>query len=1054
MRIRLLSLLCCLLIGADAFSQMSISGKVVDESGVGLPGVNVTVKGMQVGALTNIEGLYSVEHVPGGAEAVLIFSYVGFERQEVLVGNRKIINVKMKEDRQQLDEVVVVGYGTSRKKDLSGSIASMKMEDSPTTQLANVNALSALSSKIAGFDYSPSNSAGADNSSSMTIRGMNSVITSTSEASLNRPLLVVDGSIYKGSINEISLTDIESIDVLKDASSAAIYGSRSANGVIIITTKRGKNSKPTINLDAYYGFQTWSRKPQMVTDEDTFLRRRRDAKIANGLLPAGTTEIDPAQLLNSEEYSAYQGGQWVNWIDEVTQSAPIQNYNISISGNAGADLNYYLSSGYMNQQGILDGDEYSKLNFLGKIDTKITKWLTIGGKVSYYRANRPNVTPSMQSATWMSPYSYTHVRTAGYEDWIDKYPDGTSVNPFWGTAAGSSAMWTDYDRKNNNLNGTGYLQIDFPFIKGLTYKFTMNGVYNTANTDYFTNPQFWLDTRKSEELVNIYKYSSQSGGRTTVGQTNAWTMDNVLTYNHDFKLHHVDAMVGYTRDASDYTETRTEYTGFTVPTVLGFYGQNLATTQKINKELIETQNVGYMARLNYNYDNKYYVAANFRRDGFSGFASGNKWANFPGISVAWTLSKEKFMKGTPSWLNFLKLRGSYGHTGNQSISAYATLAQVASGYTAYGSTSSLYLYQSSLPNTELTWATTKTGNFGIDFSTLEDRLSGTMDIYNSTTTDMLLTRSLPYNAGQTSIKSNAGKVSNKGLEITLNSVNVNGNGKESVRWESGLVFYQNKNKLVHLFGKGIDGIEANDVGNAVTYGYETAKALVIGESINAAWDMKKLGIFQSQEEIDTYVGKDGNKIQPTAVPGDIKFLDYNEDGKISDSDRHCIGDMDPLFTVNFSNTLSWKNFSFYFNFRWNAGNSKHYIGSDPYGNYHNTATTNGAQLKAEPWSESNHTDKYPRLGYANSLSYNFWSQRDFLKLKDITLSYTFDQPWVKKANLQKLRLYLSGTDLFTVTGWSGLDPENGGTIAAGPSSSRYGSTPVFRSFTIGANITF
>jgi len=319
---------------------------------------------------------------------------------------------------------------------------------------------------------------------------------------------------------------------------------------------------------------------------------------------------------------------------------------------------------------------------------------------------------------------------------------------------------------------------------------------------------------------------------------------------------------------------------------------------------------------------------------------------------------------------------------------------------------------------------------------------------------MLLNRSLPYMTGFSEAKFNAGEVMNRGVELALNTININGDGKDNFRWESGLTFYRNKNKIVHLFGKDANGKEANDTGNATTNGYETARALVIGESINAAWDLKMLGIFQSQAEIDNYVDANGNKIQPDAVPGDIKFLDYNGDGKISTDDRHCIGDMDPLFTINLSNTLSWKNFSLYFNFRWDAGNSSHFIGSDPFGNYHNTATTSGAQLKVAPWSENNPTNDHPRLGYVNTYSYYFWSQRQYLKLKDLSLSYTFDQPWVKKANIQNLRLYLSGTDLFTITGWSGLDPETGGTIAAGPGSSRYGSKPAYRTITIGANITF
>lgn len=1054
MRIKCLLLLSFLFVGIGAFAQVSITGKVVDESGLELPGVNVIVKGTRTGALTEDNGTFLIKDVSGGKDAVLVFSYVGFETQEIKVGNQTLFNVRMQEDRMALEEVVVVGYGTSRKKDLSGSIASIKISDSPVSQLANVNALVALSSKVPGFDYSPTTSPGGDNSSSMTIRGMNSIITSPSESGLNKPLLVIDGSIYSGSINEIAMSDVESIDVLKDASSAAIYGSRSANGVILITTKRGKSLKPTISLDAYYGIQNWTRKPGMVTDKDEFLNRRREAKVAGGELDP-SVGLDAAQLLSPGEYKAYQDNQWVDWIDEITQKAPIQNYNLSISGRATDKVNYYLSAGYMNQEGIVIGDQYEKMTFMGKLDTKVTDWLTVGAKANYYKASNPGQIANMQAATWMTPFAYQQVRMEGYTDWPERFPTGEgAASPFWSSSETTSYLWTERDRDYYNLNGTGYVQIDFPFLKGLVYKFTMNAARNNSNIDQFVNPQYFLDTRVESELSNPYKYSNQSSGKSEVNQTRTWTMDNVLTYTKDFATrHHVDALVGYTRDATHQQQLKTAYSGFKQPPVLGSFGQNLATTQQINKSLSEWQNVGYMARLNYNYDNKYYITANFRRDGFSGFAKGRKWANFPGVSGAWTISREKFMENLIPGLAFLKLRGSYGLTGNQSIGAYATLATVASGYTWFDD-SSLYIYQNSLANEELTWATTKTGNFGIDYGFLDGRISGSIDAYKATTKDMLLSRSLPYMTGSTEGKFNAGEVMNRGVELTLNTVNIDGNGKDAFRWESGLTFYRNRNKIVHLFGKNANGEELNDTGNAVQNGYETAKALIVGESINAVWDLKMLGVFQSQTEIDGYVDAKGNKIQPDAVPGDLKFMDYNGDGKINSDDRYCIGDMDPLFTINLSNTLTWKNFSLYFNFRWNAGNSEHYIGSDPFGNYHNTGTTSGAQLAVAPWSETNPTNEHPRLGYVNSWSYYFWSQRDFLKLKDISLSYTFDQAWVKKASIQNLRLYVSGTDLFTITGWSGLDPETGGTIAAGPGSSRYGSKPAYQTFTIGANITF
>ncbi|MDD3062487.1 MAG: SusC/RagA family TonB-linked outer membrane protein [Massilibacteroides sp.] len=604
------------------------------------------------------------------------------------------------------------------------------------------------------------------------------------------------------------------------------------------------------------------------------------------------------------------------------------------------------------------------------------------------------------------------------------------------------------------MNGIGYVLVNFPFLKGLSYKFTLNTQRNSSESDLFTNPQFWINTQKKSEMANPYMYSENAHGTSAFVHSASWNVDNIFTYNKNFGKHYIDLIAGYTREATNIETLKSVYSDFDTTTALGTYGQDLAGTQKTARLRTESQSVAYLARINYNYYNRYYFTFNFRHDGYSAFAKGNKWANFPGLSAAWIISQENFMKGI-KWVDFFKVRLSYGQNGSRGASPYSTIAGMSKTYTVFGSDSNIAMHPSSLANKSLSWATTGKWNIGFDFSVLSNRLNGSIDFYKSVTTHMLLTRSLPYLAGFSSSLSNAGEVNNKGVEFSLNSINMNGNGSNSFRWESNIVFSLNRNKVVKLFGKDTNGNEANDVANAITYGYQSAYALVIGKSITSAWDYKKLGIFQSQDEIDNYKSANGTIIQPDAKPGDIKFEDYNKDGKINSSgDRHWIGDQDPLFTVNLGNTLTYKNFSLYFNFRWNAGNNKHYLGSDPYGNYHATGIINGAQLKAEPWSDSNHTNTYSRLGYTNPYAYYFWRRRDFLKLKDISLSYTVDQSLLKSMDIQSMRIFFSGTDLFTITDWSGLDPENGGTIAAGPSSTTYGSRGTFKTISMGVNITF
>lgn len=462
-----------------------------------------------------------------------------------------------------------------------------------------------------------------------------------------------------------------------------------------------------------------------------------------------------------------------------------------------------------------------------------------------------------------------------------------------------------------------------------------------------------------------------------------------------------------------------------------------------------------MTRVNYNYKSTYYANFTFRRDGYSAFSAGNKWGNFYGASAAWVLSNENFVKDNADWLDYLKLRFSWGQNGSRSVSPYATIGSVGTTYTWFGdsaSGSAFGLVPSSLPNRSLTWATVEKFNVGIDYNVLAGRLGGAVDVYAGKTTDMLMDRSVPYPTGFQTAKANAGKVTNKGIEITLNSVNIDGDGKEKFRWETNVVFDLNRNEIKSLYGKNYKGEEADDVANAVAYGFDSYYALIIGKPIGAAYDLKKVGVFQSQEEVDNYVDKDGNKIMPNAVPGDLKFEDFNEDGKIDANDRQYLGSMDPLFTINLGNTLSYKNFSLYFNFRWMQGNDTHFLGYNPHAY---SIGGSGAQLDAvDPWTPTNHTNDYPRYGYNNSLNYQYWSPRSFLKLKDLVFSYNFDQKLIKPYGIEGLRLYVSGTDLFTITGWTGLDPEDGGTIAGGPTSSSMGSKGTYRTFTAGINLTF
>ena len=1065
------TLLAILFIGAQAFAQTSVSGKVTDSSGEPLVGVNVLVKGTTNGTMTDYNGNWNLSNLRQGA--VLVFSSIGYASEEVTVGSNNVINVTLKDDSAFLDEVVVVGYGTARKKDVSGSIASVNFaNDKNVSALPNPNALAGLSSRVAGLNYAPTSSAAGDNTATMTIRGKNSIPTggsmSASAQSVNQPLLVIDGVLSYGSINSINTADIESIDVLKDASAAAIYGSRAANGVIIITTKKGTASAPVVNFNGSISLSDWNRMPKMVSDKETFLKNRFYSKqgAQDAYYLAKTWEsyanLDAAandNLLSPRELEAWNDGKWVNWIDEISRKGVGQKYDVSVSGRSDR-VNYYVSGDYTRQQGIRKGDDYEKAGAMGKIDFNITDWLTVGVKANYLWSNSWGQSANIRYAMWYTPLSYVYARQAGFENWYNSVPDNNTASPFIGTGKNDSYAYTDRKSQSMNLNGVAYAQVDVPFIPGLSYKVTFQGQRNAGYSDIYNKPEMSVNTEDITQMQNPGQFSGNVTGTISSSNYAAWNIDQILTYTKDFGRHHVDLTAGYTREATNSNSLGTNFTGYPTPTTLGVY--NIETANSVTetyRNRVRTQSVGYLARVNYNFANKYYLTGNFRRDGYSAFAPGHKWGNFYGASAAWVLSNEDFIKDLNAF-DFLKLRLSWGQNGSRNVSAGATQATIGKStgnsgvntMTWLGDVSTLGMALDNLPNRNLTWATVEKMNLGIDFAVLNNRINGSIDAYIGNTWDMLVARSAPYISGFTDVNDNVGHITNKGIEVVLNTININGNGADTFRWESNLIFDMNRNKLVSLFGPDYKGNEADDVANAVSYGREANYALLVGKPLGAAYDVKLLGIFKDQAEIDAHGA------QSDAKPGDLKFEDISgpdgvPDGKITADDRQYIGSPDPLFTVNFANTLSWKNFSLYFNFRWAQGDKTHFIWLDPYA--FNPNMGGGAQLaRVKPWTKDNPSDTFARYGYTNTIEYQYWNSRTFLKLKDLVFSYTVPANLIKRSGISNLRCYVAATDLLTISNWSGTDPETGGTIAAGVASSRFGSDGAYKTVTFGVNLTF
>ena len=1015
-----------------AIQWATIHGKVTDAKGTALAGISITVSGGKGGTSTDNNGEFTIT---AESKDRLTFSGVGFTAQTITVGAQTSITIVLAEAPNQLTDMVVVGYGTQRRKDVTGAVTSIKLENSPKSTIPNINALEAIQG-APGINIGPSVNAGAD--PSIVVRGQNSISARTS------PLIVLDGVIFNGSINEINMNDVASFDILKDASSAAIYGSRSANGVVMITTKRGKSEKPQINLSTWYGKQSWTRKPDMRKG-DAYIQWRKDSKSITG-----QQDLSLPAILAPFELKAYNEGHQTDWFNEVTQSAPIQNYQLSISGRS-KNTNYYVSGGFLKQNGVLNNDNYKKPNFTVKIENTITDWLSFGVNGYYSSRDYSGTSPDMYLATYLSPYSYKYLDSTNTI--LQRYPTGTAGinNPYWGNPNLSQPGYYDDDlEKYSSLRGTGFVNIKLPYVPGLSYRLNVTANKNTAERAYFHHEFSEVNTLVASELANPSQFLNKANGYKQTSINNSWVLDNILSYTHSFGDHNLDLMAGYTRDQSITDLVRLSGSDFSAigTTTLGYNGLPLAATRTGLTTNTTYANVGYIGRINYNYRGRYYLTGNFRRDGSSVFSPGHKFGNFPGASVAWAISEEKFMKRIKP-INYLKLRASYGKTGNQAIDPYSTQFTVNSTnlFTVFGSTTSPFTVPGQLGNTSLSWEKTTSFNLGANFALLDNRLTGSIDVYKGQTRDQLLTQAIPIITGFSSVKNNLGQVDNKGIEISLNSINIR--SATGFTWETGVSFWLNRNKVVHLTGLdgNKDGKEDDDVANS----------LFIGKSLGAIYDYTFDGIVQNSD-VD-YMASTGFK------PGDVKFKDISgpdgkPDGKITTLDRSVIGYAKENFNINLSNTFSYKNFTLYFAINAIVGGGKdHYFMSTNLRSLDPGAVlpTSANWINLAYWMPDRPNNKIPRPNYTNPLGYGFYQSRTFARLQDIGFSYNLDRSLLQKMKISDMKVFVSAKNLVTITGWTGLDPANGAQIGGNGGSTNTSvnqSTPLMRSVTIGLNMGF
>ena len=989
--------------------QKSVSGKVTDSSGVPLPGVSVIIKGKTIGTITDANGNYSLTNIP--VDATLQYSFVGMKSQEIKVVGKTIISVILQEESIGIEEVVAIGYGTMKKSDLTGAVVSVDMGRKDMT--SNIDLSQSLSGYIPGVNSTSSALAGG--AGDLSIRGQTSLSASDS------PLIVVDGIIFNGTTADINVGDIESIDVLKDASAAAVYGARSANGVIIITTKRGKTEKPTFDFSMYAGFQspTTTKRMNLMNGEEFAVKTadyfyQRDQLYpwyAKNPTSADSRPVRPdvtdknvvasyLRNLSEEEYSNYLAGNSVDWVEAVLNTpSPIQNYNLSVSGKTDKTT-YFLSGAYTNQEGIVIDDKFKRLTLRSNFENKITDWFSMGLNTSYTHSDMSGMEAIMAYALMASPLANMYDSKGNYP----LYLAGES-----GARHPLRFSQVDDAQIADNLNVLLTAKIKIPQIKGLTYQIDYSNelIFNKHNYFYPTS---------------VFEGSTVGGDAVKEStEERDWLINNIVTYDRTFDKHKINATLLYTRENKKGESSNLEAQNFSNES-LGYNAMELGQTQTTETGSWEENSIAYMARANYSYNNRYLLTATFRRDGYSGFGASNKFANFPSFSLGWVLSEESFMKRF-EWLNNFKVRASYGQNGNQGIGRYASQATLSSLNYIWNDATSIGLYPGKLGNSDLKWESTTSTNLGIDFSIFNQRISGQIDGYFAKTTNVLVERSVPNASGYSSVWTNVGGIKNKGIEFTLTTHNIK---TMDFNWNTRATFSLNRDKITKLY----EGV-TEDTGNS----------WFVGHSINAIYGYKNDGVWQ---EADLFSGK----IMSGYYPGQFKVKDLDNSGTITAAgDREILGYSTPNYRFSVYNDFSYKNFKLSIFINSIQGGNGYYLSNSDYsalfsgaGEYRYNKPTNRAY-----WRPDNAVNNAVGCYYNAKVNPSNYNSRSFVRLQDVTLSYTIPTELIKKIGMGNTLVYVSGKNLYTWTKWAGWDPEIDGD---------YGYTPMMRTIIAGIKLTF
>lgn len=995
--------------------NLTIKGTISDKTGP-IIGANVIIKGTTNGVITDIDGNFTLENVKKGD--ILQVSFIGYSTKEIKISNNNNLHIQLDEDTQSLEEVVVVGYGSQRKSDLTGGVTAVG-EDKLGLVSTN-NLMDKLAGQIPGLNISTGNAQPGEDQT-LRIRGNNSLTAS------NDPLIVMDGIPYSGSLGDIDPDIIESMSVLKDASSAAIYGSRGSNGVILIQTKKGRQGKTTVTYKGQVGMAETERRLDMMSG-DEYLQYLYDYNHLKNGIPYD--QLTPESVLGADELANYKAGRTIDWQDKMFRQALVTNHQISLTGGT-ESTTYMASISRLRQDGVVRNTGMKRTNISLNINQNLGKWLKIGMSMQAIQKEYGGELPYLEAGLKMSPFG-TYSDEEGN---LEYYPMSRNTL-FYNPMSDCDAI---EDKTNRNVFISTFADITLP-VKGLSFR--TNFGYNYRNN--FVGTYYGRNTLTGSKV----------DGAASIENTHYWdyTWENILKYENTFGKHKIDAT-----DLFSIQETSKQYSKQSAESFVNDEGgyHNMAGGEKnksLSSSLTETALLSYMIRLNYAYAGKYLLTLTGRSDGYSAFGANNKYAFFPSAAAAWNISSEEFMENTRNWLDMMKLRVSYGANGNQGINAYQTLDRLSLTQYIWGdggnTVNGVYLPTNGVGNPNLKWETTYTFNTGIDFGLFNGRLSGNIDFYIANTKDLLMNRTVPYMNGYRSILDNIGQTRNVGVEFALNSINIE---TKDFLWKTNVNFSLNRDKIIKLQENGKDDI---------------TNKWFIGEPTNVYYDYNVIGTWQTDDprwkclvEKDNagniisekwgYYTDDWKEIQKGAEPGSAKLEDVDGDGVITADDKKIIGSKLPSFLMSMTNNFTYKDFymSFVLNGvfgQWRQMHDQNFDRWMPEFNYLSDMNY---------WTESNPTNEMTSPSYVPYEKHSFYKKMNYVQLKNITIGYNIPKTFTQKLGITSARVDVSVNNVCTFSNIKNAlnydnakanDDEKGVVVGY----------PTARSYMLGLNVTF